>query len=70
MGWKEDNRAAIIALSQSGGKAKPEDLFQSLAVIKAASRSTGKTVAEKFFERFSNKFTEKEITTSLGNNYD
>jgi hypothetical protein len=56
-------------MSQSSGKVKPEDLFQSLAVIKKESTKT-KSVGEQFFERFSSRFTEKETVKALETNYD
>jgi hypothetical protein len=59
IGWREDNRAAIIAMSLGGSdKVKPEDLFASLKVIKNAN-SEGGTIAEKFVERFSSRFSEQ-----------
>jgi hypothetical protein len=61
VGWREDNRAAIIAMSFGGSKLKPSDLFSSLKVIedenKAVDNST--TVGQKFFERFKHKLTEE-----------
>ena len=62
VGWQADNRAAIIAMSMGGGKLRPEDLFESLRVIKEesqASKEASSSVAEKFFERFSTRFTEE-----------
>lgn len=60
-GWRDDNRAFIIATSMGGGKVKPEDLFDSLKIIKEQNTSKA-SVGEKFFEKFSNKMTE---TTNL-----
>ncbi len=67
LGWREDNRSAIIAMSLGGSKLKPEDLFESLRVIKKEvnNTSTPKNFAEKLFERFSNRFTEQEVTNSI-----
>jgi hypothetical protein len=66
IGWREDNRAAIIAMS-FGGKAKPEDLFESLKILKrdVSGYTPSKNLAEKLFDRFANKFTEKEVATML-----
>ena len=59
-GWREDNRSAIIAMSMGSGKLKPEDLFDSLRVIKQeTSQSNTGSFAEKFFERFKGRMTEK-----------
>lgn len=59
VGWREDNRAAIITMSMAGSKIKPEDLFESLRIIKEESRSdSSKTVSQKFFERFKGRMTE------------
>lgn len=62
-GWREDNRAAIIAMSFGGGKVKPEDLFDSLRVLKEESRvqeenTAASNFAQKFFDRFSKRFTQ------------
>jgi hypothetical protein len=64
-GWREDNRAAIIAMSFGGGKVRPEDLFDSLRVLKEESKVQEEThaaanFAQKFFDRFSKQFTEKD----------
>jgi hypothetical protein len=62
VGWREDNRAAVIAMSMGGGKIKPEDLFDSLRVIrKESSDSSSSTVSAKFVERFKSRFTEKAV---------
>ena len=55
-----------------GGKVNPEDLFESLKVLKRELNSnlTTKTFAEKLFDRFSNRFTEQEATNSLRGQYD
>lgn len=59
-GWRDDNRAAIISMSMGSGKVKPEDLFESLRVIKEESSNTAtKHVGEKFMERFKERLTEK-----------
>jgi len=65
MGWREDNRAAVIAMSMGGGKLKPEDLFGSLKVIKEQSVDEPKSVAQKFFDRFSERMTEKLSVINL-----
>jgi len=67
LGWREDNRSAVIAMSFGGGKIKPEDLFESLKILKQESlnSTTQKTFAEKLFDRFSNRFTEQEVTSRL-----
>jgi hypothetical protein len=52
-------------MSMGGGKVRPEDLFQSLSIIRKEANKTEKSVAEKFFDRFSSAFTEKEITGNL-----
>lgn len=61
-GWREDNRAATIALSFGGGdKIKPSDLFPSLGAIQrgtSAKEPDAARVGRKFMERFSSKFTE------------
>jgi hypothetical protein len=54
-------------MSFGGGKLRPEDLFQSLAVIRKENSKPEKSVAEKFFDRFSSSFTEKDITGKLKN---
>jgi len=65
VGWRADNRAAIIAMSSlGGGKLKPEDLFESLRVIKDEAKKSeeqgvGNKVAQKFLEKFGNKLSEK-----------
>ncbi len=66
IGWREDNRAAVIAMS-FGGKVKPEDLFESLKVLRKdiSTNSSTKNIAEKLFDRFASRFTEKEITNTL-----
>lgn len=61
IGWREDNRAAVVAMSMAGSKVKPEDLFHSLKIIKQESQRTdteNKTLGEQFFERFSSRMTE------------
>ena len=59
-GWRADNRAAVVAMSMGGGKLKPEDLFDSLRVMRRESNSSASdSVASKFVDRFKNKFTEK-----------
>lgn len=61
IGWREDNRAAIIACSSGFTKAKPEDLFDSLARLKKAEYEAKqqKNFAQKFMERFGDRITEK-----------
>jgi len=61
-GWREDNRAAVIAMSFGGSdKLKPSDLFHSLKVIQDSnSESTGSSVSSRFYERFKRKFTEED----------
>lgn len=53
--WRDDNRAAIVALSMSGSeKVKPEDLFSSLAALK--EESTPKNIAaQKFLSAFGHR---------------
>jgi hypothetical protein len=70
LGWREDNRAAIISMSMGGGKLKPEDLFESLKTLRQEAHSSisQKNFAEKLFDRFSNRFSEKEITQTLRGN--
>ncbi len=67
LGWREDNRAAVIAMSFGGGKIRPEDLFSSLKTLKEETRDSSSTVSEKFFERFKQKFTERELYDDKGN---
>jgi hypothetical protein len=66
VGWREDNRAAVIAMS-FGGKVKPEELFESLKILRKdiSDSAPSKSIAEKLFDRFSSRFTEKEATTTL-----
>jgi len=54
-------------MSMGGGKLNPEDLFASLRVIRqqAQEEKPAKNFAEKLFERFSNRFTEQEVTKEL-----
>lgn len=62
IGWREDNRASVIAMSMGGSdKIKPEDLFQSLKQLKkgAEEKDTSTTVAKKFMDRFGDKLTQK-----------
>jgi hypothetical protein len=59
-GWRDDNRAAIVAMSMGSGKIKPEDLFESLRIIKEESNSSSdKNFGQKFIERFKGNFTEQ-----------
>lgn len=64
VGWRDDNRAAIICMSSlGGGKLKPEDLFESLRVLKSESQiseeqGVGNNIAKKFFERFGDRLSE------------
>ena len=54
-GWRDDNRAAIIALSMSDGKTKPEELFESLKVIIEESKRKAAeppSFINKFVSRF------------------
>lgn len=68
--WRADNRAAVatiaISSSFSGSNLKPEDLFDSLRVIKKEVTKTSNTtsIGQKFFDRFSNRMTE-EITFNV-----
>jgi hypothetical protein len=48
-----------------GGKLKPEDLFNSLKIIKEQSTKEPKSVAQTFFERFNSKMTEKSSVVQL-----
>lgn len=67
VGWRADNRAAVIAMSFGGSKLKPEDLFTSLKVLQEdIQNSNNSTVSQKFFERFKNKFTEGGIYDETG----
>jgi hypothetical protein len=54
-------------MSLGGGKLKPEDLFDSLRIIKkeSSNSSSEKNFAEKLFDRFSSRFSEQEVTISL-----
>lgn len=63
IGWREDNRAAIVAMSLGGSKdIKPGDLFASLRQIEKQQVARNKTnFAEKFMNRFSNKLSEKKV---------
>ena len=57
-GWREDNRAAIIAMSSlQSDKVKPEDLFESLRVInqeaeRAEELNRGRNALRSFLDRF------------------
>jgi hypothetical protein len=61
LGWREDNRAAIMAMSFGGSKLKPSDLFSSLKIIEEEAKATDASlsVGQKFFNRFKNRFTEE-----------
>jgi hypothetical protein len=62
LGWREDNRAAIIAMSMSGSKIKPEDLFESLKVLKEETSrdiDNSNKIGQKFFTRFKDRMTEE-----------
>jgi hypothetical protein len=59
VGWREDNRAAIISMSFGGSKTKPEDLFTSLKIIKQEFSTDNTSVSEKFFNKFKHRFTER-----------
>lgn len=66
VGWRADNRAAIIAMSMGGGKIKPEELFDSLRVLREEANtkkevSAGPNFAQKFFDKFGAKFSEKGV---------
>ena len=64
IGWRADNRAAIITMSSmGGGKLKPEDLFDSLRVIKKETtiQEDQAPFAAKFFDRFKNRMSEQEV---------
>jgi hypothetical protein len=59
-GWRDDNRAAIISMSMGGSKLKPEDLFESLRIIKQeTSELSNSSVGEKFINKFKGRLTEK-----------
>ena len=64
VGWRDDNRAAVIAMSSiGGGKIKPEELFESLRVIKEQATireesDAGNAFARKFMERFGKRLSE------------
>jgi len=61
IGWREDNRSAVIAMSLGGSKIRPEDLFSSLRVIQQeTSKDESSSVGQKFFERFKHRFTEED----------
>lgn len=59
MGWREDNRSAIIAMAMGGSGLKPEKLFPSLKAIQDESRPKDNTFAKQFLARFAHRFTEK-----------
>jgi hypothetical protein len=68
IGWRADNRAAVIAMSFGGSKLKPEDLFSSLKTIQediSASKNNS-SVSQKFFDRFKHRFTEGELFDGNG----
>lgn len=64
VGWRDDNRAAVIAMSSFGaGKIKPEDMFESLRVIKRETQKVeeaeaGSNFARKFLDKFGAKLSE------------
>jgi hypothetical protein len=59
-GWRDDNRAAVVAMSMAGSKIKPEDLFESLKILKEESiEQSKKSFAVSFVEKFAGKFTER-----------
>jgi len=72
VGWREDNRAAIVAMSSmGGGKLKPEDLFESLRTLKEQAKlseenEAASKFAQKFFDRFSNRLTERDKLNDKG----
>lgn len=60
--WRADRRAAIISMSMAGDKVKPEDLFDSLRVIKDQMNKVNSetaSVSSRFVDRFKHLFTEK-----------
>jgi hypothetical protein len=70
-GWREDNRAAIIAMSFGGGKLRPEDLFHSLGVIRQEAKlsedsAAGNNFAQKFFDKIGKRLTEKDKINDKG----
>jgi hypothetical protein len=58
VGWREDNRAAVIAMSMAGDKVKPEQLFHSLKTIKEDT-SKQQNLLQKFAARFGHRFSER-----------
>jgi hypothetical protein len=68
IGWRADNRAAVIAMSFGGGKLKPEDLFSSLKTIRedTLSKENHSNIGQKFFDRFKNRFSEKGLYDEYG----
>ena len=58
-GWREDNRAAIIAMSFGGSNLKPEKLFHSLKVIKQESEPPAQNFAQQFISMFKHRMTEE-----------
>lgn len=61
-GWKDDQRTSMI-VSAFGSKAKPEELFPSIAAIKKdLERSQKKkSVAQAFMEKFGHLFPQLEL---------
>ena len=58
-GWREDNRSAMQVMSMAGSKVKPEDLFESLRVMKLAqAKEAQASVGARFFEKFKGQMTE------------
>lgn len=61
-GWRDDNRAAVIAMSMAGDKVRPEDLFSSLKIIKNANTKIEEksNFATKFASKFANQITDND----------
>ena len=59
-GWRDDNRAAIISMSMAGSDVKPEDLFDSLRVIKQQSAQT--SISDQFVSRFGHMFKDGDMS--------
>jgi len=52
-------------MSMGSGKIKPEDLFNSLKIIKEQSVEEPKSFAESFFDKFSDKMSEQAVIQTL-----
>ena len=65
-GWREDNRAATIAMSMGGGKMKPEDLFYSLKILKEdTGQKKEEDLAVSLFTRLAANSSNPELAASL-----